>query len=100
MHGNTTAHSAGLGTRLTALAMRAIGLTGNRKPSFGRVSDASQPLKSGGPQQMPDLSTDTLIHRRAVRVCNRSPLLVARYVRVQTILDRGRGYETHCPAVA
>lgn len=39
------------------------------------------------PQQ---LALETVIHKRAQRTCNRNRDLVARYVRTQTILSRGR----------
>ena len=82
---------AGLKTRLAAMAMAARGLTASRNLSSGsapRHPALMQP-KSDGPQQM-RLSRETLIHRRAMRSLNSKPDAAARFVRVHTILDRGR----------
>ena len=82
---------AGLKTRLAAMAMAARGKIESRKQSVGfaqRNPALAQP-KSDGPQPM-RLSRETLIHRRAMRSSNRKPDAAARFVRVHTILDRGR----------
>jgi hypothetical protein len=39
---------------------------------------------------MADLSTETIIHRRAMRQANRKPEAVAAFVRTHTILSKGR----------
>lgn len=72
-----------------AMASRAFGLTDDQRPSCGSagVPGASRPQSSaGGPLTAP---LDVVIAHRAERLCNRNPALVARYVRVQTILSRG-----------
>jgi len=40
-------------------------------------------------RQMAALSTETIIHRRAIRLANRNPQQVAAYVRLHTIMSKG-----------
>jgi hypothetical protein len=53
----------------------------------GAGSGIAQPtLPMPTPNWPPPLALETIIHRRAVRVCNRSRNQAARYVRTNTIL--------------
>lgn len=81
---------ATLRTLLAAMATRVLGLTGSRKRSYGSAPrrTALPPQSNAGGLQTHPL--DVVIAHRAERLCNRDRALVARYVRVQTILSRGR----------
>jgi len=50
---------------------------------------ASPPPKPDTPPPTPALSTETIIHRRALRQGNRNPQAVAAYVHRHAILSRG-----------
>jgi len=58
------------------------------KGGAGLVSIIAPTRNSDGLPQ-PGLSLETIIHRRAVRLCNRNSKAVAAYVHRQTILSRG-----------
>lgn len=75
-----------------ATALRDIAKTVLRRPSFVAAPSLSArpPQKSDGTRQMADLSTETIIHRRAMRQANRKPEAVAAFVRTHTILSKGR----------
>lgn len=77
---------------LWATASRAFAARGKATPCFGAAPrpDALPPLKSDGLPQMAALSEETLIHRRAMRQGNRKPEAVAAFVRIHTILGRGK----------
>ncbi len=84
------ARYAALKMLLAAMATRVFGRSASPRLSFGsaRARRASQPQKPAGlPQTHP---LDAVIAHRAERLCNRDRALVAQYVRVQTILSRGR----------
>jgi len=68
------------------------GLLSRRIPS-AQVA-ASGPVKNTATtfpadRQMAALSTETIIHRRAIRMNNRNPQQVAAYVRLHTIMSKG-----------
>ncbi len=77
-------------TLLAAMATRVFGRSGSRKQSYGSAPrrTASPPQSNAGGMQTHPL--DAVIAHRAERLCNRDRALVARYVRVLTILSRGR----------
>ena len=75
-----------------AMAIRGRGDFSPRKckESSGSAQTISTTQNCAGDQQMPVLPLEVLIHQRAERVCNRNPALVAKYIRLQAILGRGR----------
>lgn len=75
---------------LLATAWRAITAAWRSSRICGHARSTGKPLRKDGEGQMPPLSTETLIHRRAMRSSNRRPDAAARFVRVHTILSRGR----------
>ena len=81
---------AALRTRLTALAMLAIGKTERASQSspYATPQPALQPPSSDG-KPPTGLSTETLIHRRAMRQNNRKPEAVAAFVARHQSLRRG-----------
>ena len=91
-HEATNAPFAGRLTRLAAIVWQAFGrrspsgLTSGPAPS----RNASTQPKPDGAVPTPALSPETLIHRRALRTCNRRRDQVDSYTRVHTILGRGR----------
>lgn len=89
-HATTLAKYAAQTMRRMATALRAILARYSASRISGRVQTADQSQKAAGGPQMPTLSQETIIHRRAVRVCNRRPDHVAAFVRIHTILSRER----------
>lgn len=77
-------------TPLAAMATRAFALIASPRQSFGSAPapDASRLRNNAGGLQSHPL--DAVIAHRAERLCNRDRALVAKYVRVQMILSRGR----------
>jgi hypothetical protein len=81
---------AGLRTRLAAMVTAGRGLTASRKLFYGpapRNPALTRQKCDGGPQMT---QLDVLLAKRAMRTCNRRPDAAARFVRVHTILGRGR----------
>lgn len=55
---------------------------------YGAGSDTAQIMsQKPKPSLPPRLALETIIHKRAVRTCNREPQAVAKYVRTHTILS-------------
>ena len=81
---------AGLATRLMALATQASGKTARASQSYpyAMPQPALQPPLSDG-KPPTGLSTETLIHRRAMRQNNRKPEAVAAFVARHQSLRRG-----------
>ena len=87
---NTNAQSAAMPKRLLGFAWLGFSARFRGRGISGRVPITETTPKPAGEVPMPDLSLEVLIHQRAERVCNRNRDLVARYIRQQTILGRGR----------
>ena len=77
-------------TLLAAMASRVFARIASQRQSSGsaQAPAAWKQQKDDGPQQTHPL--DAVIAHRAERLCNRDRAMVAKYVRVQTILSRGR----------
>jgi hypothetical protein len=74
-------------TRLGASAWRGLTARSRGKAISGPVTPADQSQQSDG------VKLTLHIHRRAIRLHNRSPEGAQRYVKVQTILAKGRCYD-------
>ena len=64
----------------------------HRSPRISGGGSDTAPItrQTQTPSYPPQLALETVIHKRAQRTCNRDRDLVARYVRTQTILSKGR----------
>ena len=86
----TNAQSAAIGRHRMATAWRGLSARFRGRATSGSAPITETTQSCAGGLQMPALPLEVLIHQRAERVCNRNPALVAKYIRLQTILGRGR----------
>lgn len=73
--------------RIAGLALRRIAPTGAVGQGTSTGGDSSAAREGAGAWDRP---IGEIIARRAIRVCNRDPKLIAAYEHKQTILSRGR----------
>ena len=87
---STNAQYAAIPSHPLATAWRGLSARLRGRAISGPAQTTETTPKPDGAGQMPALPLEVLIHRHAVRTCNRKPEQVAKSVRLHTILGRGR----------
>lgn len=76
--------------RPLAIAWRAITAAFRASGIFGPALITEPTQRPAGALPMPALPLEVVIHRRALRTCNRNPDAAAQYVKTHTVLSKGR----------